>query len=113
MNDTTATPTIRPLSRHARKVALFSLIALPVLLLLSLLVGQPGSNGNWGSRSLLLLTGPAALIPTALTYAGLLWLLDRLSSAGLRNGLFLLLTLLVCVLLVLEASFWFALLLSH
>jgi hypothetical protein len=35
-------------------------------------------------------------------------LLDKLASAGLRNGLFMLLTLLVCVLLVLEASFWFA-----
>lgn len=113
MSNTTATPAPRTLGRHARKVALACLIALPLLLLASLLVGQPGTNGDWGSRSLLLLTGPAALIPTALIYAGLLWLLDRLPSAGLRNGLFMLLTLLVCVLLVLEASFWFALLFSH
>ncbi|BBF87985.1 hypothetical protein DLM_4425 [Aquitalea magnusonii] len=113
MSDSAVTPVPRPLGRHARKVAIISLIALPVLLLLSLLIGQPGSHGNWGSRTLLLLTGPAALVPTALMYAGLLWLLDRLPSAGLRNGLFMLLTLLVCVLLVLEASFWFALLFSH
>lgn len=113
MNAATASMPPRPLSRHARKVALASLIALPLLLLLSWLVGQPGSNGNWGSRALLLLIGPAAITPTALLYAGLLCLLDKLPSAGLRNGLFLLLTLLACVLLVLEASFWFALLFSH
>lgn len=102
-----------PLRRHAARVVRYSLIALPILLVLSLLVGQPGNNGNWGSRSLLLLTGPAALLPTALLYAALLCLLDKLASAGLRNGLFMLLTLLVCVLLVLEASFWLALLFSH
>ena len=108
-----STSTPRPLSRHARRVLLLTLLALPVLLLPSLLLGQSGTNGNWGSRSLLLIIGPAALSATALLYAGLLWLLDRLPSAGLRNGLFMLLTLLVCVLLVLEASFWFALLFSH
>ena len=103
----------RPLSRHARRAALACLIILPLLLLPSLLLGQPGVNGGWGSRSLLLLIGPAAIGGTLALYALLLYLLDKLTLDGLRNGLFMLLTLLASVLLVLEASFWFALLFSH
>ena len=116
MNQNPANPSVtapRSLSAHARRAALACLIVLPLLLLPSLLLGQPGVNGGWGSRSLLLLTGPAAIGATLALYALLLYVLDKLTLAGLRNGLFMLLTLLACVLLVLEASFWFALLFSH
>ena len=101
-----------PLARHAKHALYACVLSFPLLLVLSLWLSTADS-APWGRRALLLLTGPGAVGATLAVYAGLLYVLGRIRLAGLRNGLFVLLTLLASVLLILAASFWGALLFTR